>query len=197
MGYNVSNYGDETVYLNQHSKSACTKLYNKRKEILAHPFPGMLNNRDACRELQRYTTGLLRVEFVLRAPALKHLRLNNASEWSVTTAKELIKEKSKSLAVSRPVRYLPLPEAYHGWKRELKQTYRLWAQCNDLSTLFGNKTLQRRRRSLIEFGIDIRIPPPNDRTPYISIQSLLVSENMTFVPRFARRYSLFYLPLRI
>lgn len=197
IGRNVSNYGDETVYQNQHSKVASTKLYNKRKELHAHPLPEHILGRDACDRLRRYTERLLRAEFVLRSTALKKLKLNIGSGWNITKVRSLIKKNVLSLAIERDVNHLILPIDYCDWKPEFKQTYRLWLQGNDLRILFEEKTLQRRRKSLLEFGIDIRHPPVPERIAIVSISSLLTLENITHIPRFAESHGLVHRPSRI
>jgi len=193
---NVSNYGRETVYLNQHSKVASTKIYDKRKEVLAHPLPENLLGKESCNRLRRYTGKLLRVEFVLRSTALRKLNMNIGAKWTTQKAKSLIQDNIKSLIIARDVQILHLPEEYKTWKPELRQIYRLWLQGNDLDVLFEKKTLQRRRKALLEIGIDIRIPPAADRVSTVSISSLLAVENAKQVPRFAKRRGLFYKPTR-
>jgi II/X family phage/plasmid replication protein len=194
---NVSNYGAETVYLNQYSKVSSAKFYNKRREISARPLPESLLGQDKCEKLRSYTEGLLRTEFVLRSPALKKLGLNVASEWTIKIANEITKEKMSSLALTRSVRCNPVPTGYHSWKPELKQIYRLWSQGNMLTAIYETKTLQRRRKSLMEFGIDIRNPPVDHRISLVPLNLLLTPGNMTRVPRFAKRLGLIYKPLRV
>jgi len=194
LGYNVSNYTNETVYRDQHSKVEAAKFYNKSKELRAHPLPENILGNYVCNRLRQYAEGLLRAEFTLRSPALKRLGMASGSEWTVEKSKSLILEKLASQSLDFEIKHSVLPEVYNRWEPALKQIYCLWLQGNDLHYLFGERTLYRKYKSLAAFGINILCPPVVKRRPMIPIRALVNSDNITWLPRFAKRLGLVHLP---
>lgn len=194
LGFNVSNYGDKTVYRNQYSKVEATKFYNKRREINANPLPEHILGSQACNLLRKYAENFLRVEFTLRSPALKKLGLHKGLEWSIAKTQALIREKIASQALQREVKQFVLPSEYSQLKPELRQIYHLWLQGNDLRLLFEERTLHRRRKSLEKFNIDIKHPPSPYRISTVSLGALLSAENLARRPKFAKRLGLIYFP---
>jgi II/X family phage/plasmid replication protein len=196
LGFNVSNYGDKTVYRDQHSKVATSKFYNKRKEISAHPLPEHILGSQRCMLLKEHAKTLLRAEFTLRSLALKNIGLNMGEGWRIAGTRELLRKKVASQDLHREIKHFALPDEYLELKPELKQIYHLWLHGSDLPSLFERSTLHRRRKSLLIFNIDIKQPPAPYRISTVSLQTLLAPEKIIRLPKFANQLGLIYLPVR-
>jgi hypothetical protein len=96
--FDTSFYGDETAYVGQHSKRWTLKFYDKYRELLAHPLPADLPERQ---RLLKSAEGLLRIELTQRGQELKDLGLDRVSAWTPGTGRRLILKKLRDLGLDR------------------------------------------------------------------------------------------------
>jgi II/X family phage/plasmid replication protein len=163
-----------TVYWNKHSRHLGAKAYAKGQEIKAHKLPLDIPLRD---ELQEFAQGLVRFEFVHRAMWLKQRGLDLVANWTrlgVTPAKlhaELMADMSvtdATLVESEKLETLPLP---------LRLIYDAWQSGKDLRRMLPRSTFYKRRRELLEHGIDIAtVMPSAPESNVIPIRITLVGK---------------------
>ena len=89
-----SAYGNETLYINQHSDSKTLKLYNKGRQVLACPLNPNLPNR---RYVESACNGLLRVELALRRRYLDRIGMAQVRDWDPVAARELLVDEVAGL----------------------------------------------------------------------------------------------------
>lgn len=193
QGKNVSNYGNETVYLDQHNRNVSLKFYNKRAELRTRPLP---QNIPARNRLLRYAETLVRAELTLGAVELRKRGLSRGSNWTIAEAKKLIIGAISASGVTGEIKRLLLPDEYETLDHDLKQAYQLWQHGVELRSVFGQSTYWRRRNALRKHGIDIQQPQPKERIVTVDIKSCICLEKMTSRPKFAREHGLIYLPSR-
>lgn len=89
-----SAYGNETLYINQHSDSKSLKLYNKGRELQAHPL-----NRDLANAsyIEGASDGLLRVELTLRRRFLERQGMSEVRGWDPMCARQLLIDEVDAL----------------------------------------------------------------------------------------------------
>ena len=80
-------YGNETLYIGQHSTRRTLRVYRKDLELLKKPMPKEVVGR---KQLMKNAEALIRFELTLRAPELKRLGLSDPTRWSPAIAHELI-----------------------------------------------------------------------------------------------------------
>ena len=95
----ASNYGDETLYVNQHGKSRSLKFYNKHKELLVHRLRDDVPHRELVLKCSRR---LLRVELVLRRPYLVKHELTHGTAWSLERARKLLVKAVEAQGLKEP-----------------------------------------------------------------------------------------------
>jgi hypothetical protein len=191
QGKNVSNFGSETVYLNQNSKDLSLKFYDKRKQLSKAPLPNDIPERD---RLLKYAERLVRAELTLGAAELKRRKLDSGSNWTVALAKRLIVDEIAASGIQGEIKRLLLPEEYASLKRKLQLTYRLWLHGDDVKSILDVQTYRRHRAELKDYAIDIGQPQPFERIVMADINGYLSPENMRTFPKFAREYGLIHLP---
>jgi hypothetical protein len=193
LGKNVSNYGVETVYLNQYSKDLSLKFYDKRKQLSDCPLPVDIPQRD---RLLKYAEGLVRAELTLGADELKRRGLGKGSSWTVDIAKTLLNDEIAESGIYGSIKRLLLPDEYDELPRKLKITYRLWLLGDAPKSILEEQTYRNHRNSLKLAGIDINHAQPKERIVDVDMKSLLSPENMLNFPKFARECGLVHIPVK-
>ena len=191
LGKNVSNYGRETVYIDQYSPTWSFKFYDKRVELSAHPLPKDIPYRE---RLLKYAEGLVRAELRIGAKELVERRLQHGTAWTEEVTEGLLTEAIAWSGIHGPVNRVLLPEEYSGLPRNLQQTYQLWLHGAPLRTLYDSQTYRRRCNELKRVGIDIRQPQPKDRIISIDLADLFNPENFLTHPQAAKKFGLIHLP---
>ena len=79
-----SAYGNDTVYIGQHSDNKTTKFYNKGRQLQAHPLHKDLPQKQF---IEASSTGLLRTEVVWRRRFLKSRGIVNVCDWNPVNAR--------------------------------------------------------------------------------------------------------------
>jgi II/X family phage/plasmid replication protein len=144
------------------------KAYCKGKELEAHELAGSLPKRT---ELQEWSDDKLRIELELHARQLQKRGLECASSWRIGTAQELFREY---LAKLRLGGHLMLSvAAVQSLPYRLRPTYTNWARGEDLRQLMSRPTYYRHCRELLEFGINIAVPPQQEQVSSIPLSQYL------------------------
>lgn len=194
LGKNVSNYGVETVYLNQHSTDLSLKFYDKRKQLSDCPLPKGIPQRD---RLLKYAEGLVRAELTFGAAELKRRGLDKGSNWTVGIAKALLNDEIAKSGIYGTIKRLLLPVEYDELPRHLKITYRLWLHGDAPKSIMEEQTYRNHRNALKLRGIDVSQAQPKERIVDVDIKSLLSPDNMLNFPKFAEEYGLVHIPAKI
>lgn len=191
LGKNVSNYGRETVYIDQYSGTWSFKFYDKRVELSAHPLPKDIAQREM---LLKYAESLVRAELRIGAKELKERGLQRGSAWTPEVAEELLSEAIAWSGIHGPVKRVLLPDEYFCLSRNLQQTNQLWLHGAQVKSLYDSQTYRRRFNELKCVGIDIRQPQPRDRIVTIDLADFFLPQNVLMFPNAARKHGLIYLP---
>lgn len=149
----ASSYGNETVYVNQHSTRWTLRIYRKDLEIQkrGRGLPLFVYGRDY---LHKKVQNAVRMELVLRSPELKRLGLDDPLAWSAQGARQRMKKWIDRFANASGV----MPST--GYMSLLTNTQQLklkaWLQ-GDLTAFTGSPTTFDSTRKLIlkKTGIDI------------------------------------------
>jgi hypothetical protein len=150
----VSFYGAETIYINQHSTRRTLKIYRKDLELLKHPIPDQVHNRE---RLNNFADALLRFELTLRGEELKRLDLQDPTNWTPDTGRELLQRQFDYVAQAQG--RLPTAKGIDQLPRLCQAKLRLWllghaAAFSDSPTTYPDN----RRQVLVATGIDISSP---------------------------------------
>ena len=86
--HNFSAYGNETLYINQHSDTKTLKFYNKGRQLKKMPLDQSLRHRD---HIEASAEGLLRTELVLRRRYLGRVGIREVLDWDPMAARELLR----------------------------------------------------------------------------------------------------------
>ena len=153
----ASSYGNETVYVNQHSTRWTLRIYRKDLEIQkrGRGLPLCVYGREF---LQNKVQNAVRMELVLRSPELKRLGLNDPLAWSVEGARQRMKKWIDRFANANGV--MPSTD-YMGLLTKTQQLkLKAWLQ-GDLMAFTGSPTtLANTRNTILEkTGIDVRGEP--------------------------------------
>lgn len=193
QGLNVSNYGSQTVYLDQHNKNVALKFYDKRAELRKHPLPNDLPER---LRLLKYTRPLVRAELTLGAAELRRRGLDKGANWSAQLAKELLLDEVAASGLGGEIKRVLLPVEYDELPHLLKLTYRLWLHGDDVKELFDIQKYRRHRNALQNYRIDISKPQPKHRVKMVDIKTCISPENVATFPRFAKKHGLIHIPVK-
>lgn len=144
-----------TVYFGKNSQRWSLKFYSKGQELEDHCLPVELSETS----LPKFANNKLRAELTLRSKELAKLGLNTGSGWFNIDMWELYKEYLGRVEMSEQKQRddLVLELSTH-----LRSTYLLWKEGHCCKTLLPKRTFYRHRKDLLEFGIDISVPNPND-----------------------------------
>jgi len=187
----TSNYGIQTVYLNQHSKHWAFKLYDKRQELKHKPLPLALPHRY---KIQEYTNGIIRCELKLCGKALQECDLDIGSGWSVEMVLEMMQLALKQTELSGSIYRRLLPKKVMQLKLKLRQAYVLWEDGHDLTTLYDYQVLNRMRKAFDKIGVDIKNPPPKAEVKDVKIATYFTVENKLNYPKWAKKLGLIHKP---
>lgn len=153
----ASSYGNETVYVNQHSSRQTLRIYRKDLEIQkrGRGLPPCVYGREF---LQKKVQNAVRMELVLRSPELKRLGLNDPLAWSVEGARQRMKKWIDRFANASGV--MPSSD-YMGLLTNTQQLkLQAWLQ-GDSTAFTGSPTTLANTRNIIleKTGIDVRGEP--------------------------------------
>lgn len=154
---NVSSYGDDTLYIDQHSSNRSLKFYNKGRElhVPGHQLSGSLPHRD---HILAATQGLLRTEMVLRLRYLGRVGIRNVCDWDPVAGRELMKNMLNDLKLSNVqlTEYRPQPAL--GKQANLLLAAHMAGI--DVATIITSvRALKNHARAIVQAtGIDLRVP---------------------------------------
>jgi II/X family phage/plasmid replication protein len=169
-GRAVRNSGDNTVYLQKHSRRWAIKFYNKYLEATSGDKKHSLNQHFIDLGLAKFVEGKLRVELRLLSLELKDLGLQHGHQLTpevltglFQTYLEKIEMKPNKLLVDDEIDKL---------SGKVQNTYRKWRAGKNIKKDLPQNTYYRHRRDLLNVGVDISIPPlevdkPNNVVPML------------------------------
>ena len=150
-----SAYGNETLYINQHSDMKTLKFYNKGREINAHKLHPELPRR---LHIEAVCQGLLRVEHTMRLRYLKTQRIKQVRDWDATTARLALRTSVTELQL-RNVRLMQY-EPRAALKNQANTLLAAHMKGVDVETIINsNRALKAHAREIAEAtGINIFVP---------------------------------------
>lgn len=143
-----------TVYWGKHSRRWALKVYDKQREVLS------TKSVFDPATVAAVASGKLRVELVLRGMELKALDLRTLEQWSTVDPMRLLADFLETLELPDQSPRLDVA----GLPRHLRAPFMQWAQGDDLRALYPKPTFYRYRRALLEWSVDISVPPAEPMT---------------------------------
>ena len=150
-----SAYGNETLYINQHSDTKTLKFYNKGRQLKKMPLSESLRNRNY---IEASVEGLLRTELVLRRRYLERVGIREVLDWDPKAARELLRTLVEDLQL-RNVRLMEYePQAALGNQANMLLAAHMSGV--DLETVLRSaRSLSAHARAIVEAtGINIYVP---------------------------------------
>ena len=150
-----SAYGNETLYLNQHSDTKTLKFYNKGRQLMKMPLSQSLRHRDY---IEAAAEGLLRTELVLRRRYLERVGIREVLDWDPVAARELLLTVVEDLQLRnvRLTEYQPQPAL----RNQANMLLAAHMSGVDVETIIPSaRRLSAHARSIVEAtGINIYVP---------------------------------------
>ena len=154
---NVSSYGEDSLYLDQHSDTKTLKFYNKGRELqkAGHQLNPNLPQREY---ILAAAHGLLRTELVLRLRYLGRNGIREVCDWNPAAGRQLLRSILIDLKLSN-VRLVEFqPQAALGKQANLLLAAHM-AGTDVTSIMTSARALKPHARAILKAtGIDIRIP---------------------------------------
>jgi II/X family phage/plasmid replication protein len=151
-------YNGHSLLFGKGSRHWSTTLYCKSKElrVKGHQLHPLLRETS----LPAVAAGLLRIEHRLLSQHLRRDSLHLVANWNDNTASEVHRAHLGLLQIAEAV--MIEPAQLEGLPGTLQLVYQSWSAGHDLRTILPRATFYKRRRELLEHGIDIAIkqPPP-------------------------------------
>jgi len=171
-----------TLYFGKHSRRWSMKFYAKLDEILrrGHQLPFSIRDREKLVEL---ADGMLRAELTLRSPELGKLELNKACDWKPSTPYQLLMEYLNRLQVAD--QFMLADESIATLPKTLQAYYQLWVDGHELRGMMPKTSFYRKRRQLLEYGIDITVKHDKRSCNTVSLKSVFEQEPVQ-VPDWAK-----------
>lgn len=170
-----------TVAWGEGSRYWKLKAYSKGAETEArnHELPETLPMRT---RLAAWSDDKLRIELELHVRQLRKLGLDRASSWRNGIPWELFREYLAKLRLGGHV--VLDPAALQSIPLTLRPTYSNWVHGSELLSLMSRAKYFRHRRQLLEYGINIGVPPQTGQVPTIRLSEYLETPCME-VPSWA------------
>ena len=150
-----SAYGNETLYINQHSDMKTLKFYNKGREIKVHKLHLELPHR---LRIESVCQGLLRVEHTMRLRYLKTQGIKEVLDWNAASARLALRNSVAELQLRnvRLTHYEPLASL----KNQANTLLAAHMKGVDVETIItSNRALKAHAREIAEAtGINIFVP---------------------------------------
>jgi II/X family phage/plasmid replication protein len=182
-----------TVYWRQKSRFLASKAYSKGHELKAHKLPLDLADRD---RLTEFASGLVRFEFTLRSMWLKRKSLHVCQNWPTlgvapeTLHSELMADLSVTDAEIPGDELENLPAA-------LRVIYAAWKAGTDLRRTLPRSTFYKRRKQLLEYGIDLAaLQPKKDGSNVVPLKVVIHAQPVS-VPAWAIGTPLYFQPPKL
>lgn len=159
-----------TVTWGESSRYWKLKVYSKGNETEArnHELPEALPMRT---QLAAWSDDKLRVELELHVRQLRKMGLEWASSWRPETPWELFRSYLAKLRLGGQV--VLNPADLQSIPLALRQTYSNWVHRADLLSLMSRAKYYRHRKKLLEYGINIGVPPQPGMVPTIPLNQYL------------------------
>ncbi len=183
-------YNGHSLLFGKGSRHWSTTLYCKSKEIKrkGHQLHPLLQETS----LPSVAEGLLRIEHRLHSQHLRRDNLHLVANWNDNTASEVHRAHLELLQIAEAV--MIEPAHLEGLPATLRLVYRSWHAGEDLRSILPRATFYKRRRELLEHGIDIAIKqPPPEESNVIPLRVVLLGKPFE-VPSWAIGTPLYFEP---
>lgn len=182
-----------TVYWRQKSRYLASKAYSKGHEIRAHKLPLDLAERD---RLTEFAAGLVRFEFTLRSMWLKRKELHIVQNWPTLSAtpEALHSELMADLSVTDAE--IPGDEL-ESLPASLRVIYAAWKAGTDLRRTLPRSTFYKRRKQLLEYGIDLAALQPKKDPSNVVPLKVVIHAQPVGVPSWAHGTPLYFQPPKL
>lgn len=148
-----------TVYLGKNSRRWAIKFYNKHREMNAksgkkgHVLPDELQGLG----LEELAEGKLRAELRIFSKELQKHGLYKGSDFTPEIINQLFNQYLGKIDMTAQATLID--EQLMKMPRALQSSYQLWRSGVDLRNMLPKPTFYRHRTGLMQFGIDISVPP--------------------------------------
>ena len=146
-----------TVYLQKLSRRWAVKFYNKYRELLArgkgHKLPFELEGLG----LEEFIQGKLRAELRLMSLELKDLGFTHGKHFTESAINQLFNDYIRRINMNTQATLID--QKLTDLPRCVQSSYQLYRQGVLLTTMLPKPTFYRHRTILLEYGIDITMPP--------------------------------------
>ena len=185
-----------TVYLNKDSKRWSFKFYSKGQEI------SIARNRKQGtitlpQPLRDWADSMLRAELTLKSKELREIGLYKAYTWGNIEEIQIFSDYMNRIEMSPQIMKDDLFATIR--PRAAAATYQLWKDGHDVRELIPIRTYYRHRKCLLEFQVDISIPPPLKdvkQSNVIPIAQMFKPESVA-IPHWAYGTDLYFEPRKL
>lgn len=139
-----------TVYWGQGSRRSSLKAYSKHLELVS------TKRAKEGSPIYEITKGIVRVEATLRGMELKRMGLEHPTKWTQETAKLVMMSLLERLTLPDNA---PSESLLDVLPQHLKAVYAEWLHGRDPRKVYPRRTAYRYRKALLDYGVDIFIPP--------------------------------------
>ena len=170
------------------TKGSGTKIYNKGKELLAHPISAMITSP----ALKNWVDRILRIEHTLRARDLKNHNRALLCNWNETSADDLYSLYLSRLNLGNGM----TPEkAMTELPNRLKPVYQLWKSGALMSEYYTRTTFYRHRQNILKItGDDISVTQPSEKPSNVVPLISILEAAPVGIPAFAYDEGLIHIP---
>lgn len=146
----------DTMYWGKNSRRWAMKAYAKGQEVMVkdHTLPATLPKRD---ELIAWAQNKLRLELVLRGSELQRIGAGSAADFCKQDPEQIFQSYRDKIIMPDNVELAP--KLVDTLPRNLRCTYVLWKDGEDLRQHLSKNTYYAHRRKLLKHGVDISVRP--------------------------------------
>jgi II/X family phage/plasmid replication protein len=183
-----------TLYFGKHSRRWSLKVYSKAVELESgHRGHGLSADLPMIDDLLKWVDNKLRFEVVLRRMELVESGLDVARNWlGAGFPVEVFSRYMATLEVSDQA--VIESQVLESLAPRLVAVYNLWKDGHDLRQMFPKVTFYRYRNQLLEYGIDISLVQPREKSNVIPLLRFVEAKPAS-IPAWAYGTPLYYDPL--
>lgn len=171
-----------TLYFGKHSERWALKMYCKAEELECKT--GRLPDELIGKGIEQWAENKLRVELRLHNKELVKLGLDKAKNFNSISITKLFNEYMSRLKMTDQIRLSD--KLTNELPSSLIETYTLWSEGHDVRSMIRSKsTYYRRRKQLMEFGINIDIRPHSNHSNNVIPMFRVLEAKPAEVPNWA------------
>lgn len=167
----------QTTYNQKHSERVTDKFYDKFAQLLVHPIPDEVPQRD---QIMKLAERVLRYEVTWRGKELARLGLNYADQWDRERVISVMAKRLDQLNFRGTISLLAVPNLDDvKLNQRDKAFYRLWQRGSDLRAGRHYSPIRKARQTLLDMhGVDIF--RPLEAGSKIALKEILAIKNARF-----------------